>query len=341
LAFPTVYLSRPTILLPSHKLDNEEVIGRIRANYRGTADGWKEIEQGVRFVLNRCNSEHRYIELDPTARVGDYGARVGRACLEQNGVAASEIDLLIHGAIAREYFEPATAMEIAAKLGAREIHAFDVTSACVGQLEGVHIACAYLGLYEHMDTALVVSAELTRQFLTYDVQSPEELATKVAGLTIGNAATAWLVRRTPLPGGCLKLLGMRNYSLPEHWALCQAPIDGTFTSHSHELFMLNVHVAPELRRVIDALGWTVDEVDHFVFHQPSEQMVNKVLGDLGADPKKGLKTHHLYGNTASTTVALSMHEVLKQRDVAPGDKLLLASAAAGFSMVTAAGVWVE
>jgi 3-oxoacyl-[acyl-carrier-protein] synthase-3 len=273
--------------------------------------------------------------------LGDLGAQVARACLERSGRSADDVDLLVNGSIAREYFEPATAMEIAARLGLEQIHGFDVTGACIGQLEGVHIACAYLNLYDHLDTALVVAAELTGRFLTYDVQSPEELEYKVAGLTIGSAATAWLVCRQPLTGGCLQLVGMRHFSLPQHWELCQAPIDGTFTSYSHELFQLNVHVAPELARVIAGVGWTVDEVDHFVCHQPSEQMIDKVMVDLGADPDRALKTHHRYGNTASTTVALTMHELLEQRDVKPGDKLILTSAAAGFSMVTAAGVWVS
>lgn len=340
MGFPVAYLSRPAVLLPGQPLTNDEVIRRIRARFQGEEPAFREIERSARFVLDRCNTQRRYIEDDPTARVGDHAARVARRCLEQCDVEPAEVGLLINGSIAREYFEPATAMEVAAKIGIEQVHGFDVTSACVGQLEGVHVACAYFAMYESLGTALVVAAELTRQFLTHDIQSPAELALKVAGLTIGNAATAWLVSREPLPGGCLRLEAMRNFSLPEHWYLCQAPIDGTFVSNSHELFKLNVHVAPELRRVLDQVGWAVDDVDHFVLHQPSEHMIDKVLGDLGADPSRGLKTHHLYGNTASTTVALAMHEVLEQRDVRPGDKLLLSSAAAGFSMVTAVGTWV-
>jgi 3-oxoacyl-[acyl-carrier-protein] synthase III len=34
-----------------------------------------------------------------------------------------------------------------------------------------------------------------------------------------------------------------------------------------------------------------------------------------------------------------LHELLKQKRVRPGDKLVLGTAAAGFSMVSLAGVW--
>jgi len=340
MTFSAVHLSRPGVALPPDRLDNAQVLGRIRENYRGDPTLWPMIEAGVGLVFEKCNSQYRHIESDQTIDPADYAVRAAKACMEENGVAAADLDLVIYGGIARVYFEPATAMEVAAKLGVKEIHAFDVTSACVGQMEALHIASAYLGMYPHMSTALVCAGELTRGFLAYDIQSPEELLTKAAGLTIGNAGTAWLVRREPFEGGCARLVAMDNYSLPEHWGLCQAPIDGTFTSKSRELFALNVHVPPALRRVIEGYGWTPDDVDHYVFHQPSEHMVKKVLNGLEVDLAKGILTHHLFGNTSSTTVALTMHQLLKEDRVRPGDKVCLASAAAGFSLVSALGEWI-
>ena len=46
-------------------------------------------------------------------------------CIEVNGASLDEVDLVICGGIARQYFEPATAMEVAAKLGLKRTHAFD------------------------------------------------------------------------------------------------------------------------------------------------------------------------------------------------------------------------
>ena len=336
---PELYLSRPAVYLPGERLHNDDVLAEVQRRYRGDPRGWPLIEAGVRAVFARCNSEYRHIERDPSVRVGDVAARAAAACLDQCDVAAGELDLVIHAGIAREYFEPATAMEVAARVGCEAVHAFDVTSACVGQLEALVVAAGLLALHPGHKHALVAAGELTRQFLSYEVQRPEELEQRVVGLTIGNAAAAWLLSRRPQPGGCARLLAAESYALPRHWDLCQAPIDGPFTSRSRELNELTVHVAPVVRRVIEAAGWSVDQVDHFVAHQPSEQMNRQVLSDLGADPERTLGTHHLYGNTASTTVALNMHELLRQRGVEAGDRLIFSSAAAGFSVVTLAGVW--
>jgi 3-oxoacyl-[acyl-carrier-protein] synthase III len=341
MSFPEVYLSRPAVVLPEQRLSNDEVLRRIREAYRGSAEDWTIIEAGVRTVFARCNSQYRHIEADQTLRVGDFAAEAARSCLESNGVAPSDVDMVIYGGIAREYFEPATAMEVAAKAGIETVHAFDVTSACVGQLEGVQIACAYLALHPHINTVLVASAELTRGFLSYDIQEPSELVHKLAGLTIGNAAAAFLVRRTPFDGGCIRLLAASNFSRPGHWGLCQAPIDGSFTSYSHELFKLNVYIPDVVNALLAGLGWTVPDVDHFVVHQPSDHIVVKVLTDMGAEPDRAVRTHHLYGNTASTTVALALNHLLETLPVRGGEKMVLTSAAAGFSLVTMAGVWTD
>jgi len=340
MAFPEVYLSKPAIALPADRLDNDEVIRRIRSNFKGDEAQWPLIEAGIQRVFAISNSQFRYLEPDPEVRVADFALRAARQVLEDNQVEAETLDLVINGSIAREYFEPATAMEIAGKLGVEPVHAFDVTSACLGQLEGIQAACAYLTMREDFDTALICSGELTRQFLGYDIQAPEELIYKVAGLTIGNAAGAWLLRRTPFEGGCIRLQTAQTMSLPSNWHLCSAPIDGSFTSFSSDLFKLNVHCAPEIKRTIEKIGWTPEEVDHFVFHQPSKNMVDRVLTDLGVPTDRGVHTFHLFANTSSTTVPIAMHQTLIERDVKPGDKIVLSSAAAGFSMATMAGEWV-
>jgi 3-oxoacyl-[acyl-carrier-protein] synthase-3 len=76
-----------------------------------------------------------------------------------------------------------------------------------------------------------------------------------------------------------------------------------------------------------------------VFHQPSELVVRKILADIGVDPARGVYTHHLYGNTASASVGVTLHRLLEERDVRPDDKIVLGSAAAGFSVVIATGLW--
>ena len=68
-------------------------------------------------------------------------------------------------------------------------------------------------------------------------------------------------------------------------------------------------------------------------------MVRKILADIGVDPEKGIYTHAQFGNTASASIGVTYKQLLEERRVKIGDKIVLGSAAAGYSMVMATGEW--
>jgi 3-oxoacyl-[acyl-carrier-protein] synthase III len=337
---PRLYLSRPAVVIPDTALDNETVLSRVREFFRGPAAEWDTITQGVQYVLGRCGTQVRYVDADPTLSPGEFASRAATACLWENGVEASEVDLLVYGGIAREAFEPATAAEVAARLGAKPLHAFDVTCACAGLVEALHVVAGYFALHPELKTALVCAGELMRDHVSYDIQSLDDVALRAAGLTIGNAAAAFLVTRESLPAGSARLLGFQHKTLAEHYHLCTAPIDGYFTSRSKELFALAVHVPPEIRRLLASVQWSPEDVNHYIFHQPSQAILERVFAEIGARPEACVHTHSLYGNTASTSWAVALNHRLKHGTVENGDKLVIASAASGFTIVCAAAVWV-
>jgi 3-oxoacyl-[acyl-carrier-protein] synthase III len=336
---PRLYLSRPATVIPDAAVDNDAALSRVRDSFRGPASEWDLIEQSIRYVFDRCNTKMRYLDEDPLLSPGEFASRAAAACLEENGVAATDVDLLIYGGIARDAFEPATAAEVAGRLGAKPLHAMDVTCACAGLIEALHVATGYFAIHDEMQTALICAGELTRDRISYDMQSLEEVTLGVAGLTLGNAAAALLVSREPLPPGSARLVGLTHKTLSEHWALCRAPVDGRFTSHSKELFALGAHAPPEIRRLLADAGWSPEDVDHYAFHQPSERALERVLAELGARSQACVHTHSLFGNTASTSWAVALDYRLRNGTVATGDKIVVASAAAGFTIVSAAAVW--
>jgi len=337
---PELYLSKPGVIFPGIPVDNAETIRRVRANFKGTDKEFAKVASAIEHMFGLCKTQRRYLECDDKGRVADNAVAAAKQCLEVNRATVDEVDLVISGSIARQYFEPATAVEVAAKLGLKRTHAFDVTSACVGHLEAIQTAAAYLNLHQEYRTALVCTSELSRQFLSYDIQSVEDLRMKFAGLTVGNAAACVLLRSTPFAGGSMRLLSIDTVTAPSHWHLCQVPIDGTLYSSSVELMRLGKLIPPWLKERMAAIGLRPSNIDHYIFHQPSEVMVRKILEGTGVDPNKGIYTHSLYGNTASASVAVTYKHLLETRTVRTGDKLALGSAAAGFAIVLAIGEWI-
>ena len=89
----------------------------------------------------------------------------------------------------------------------------------------------------------------------------------------------------------------------------------------------------------EAVGWTPQEVDHYASHQPSRAILDAVFNELDAKPDSRILTHHKYANTASTAWALALNDRLNNEGISPGDKIVMMSAAAGFTIVSAAAVW--
>lgn len=337
---PRLYFSRPATLLPDLEVDNEEVLSRLKESFRGSDDEWSMVEAGVQYVFDRCGTKVRYYESDDKiASPGEWAARAAAACLEENGVSAADVDMVVYGGVARDAFEPATATEVAGRIGATPAITFDVTCACAGLIEALHVVTGYFALHPEIETAVICAGEITRDRITFDMQTAEELMVGVAGLTIGNGAAALLVTRAPLKLGGARLEHIVHKSFPENWELCRAPVDGHFMSQSKELFALSVHVVPLVRELLAKSDWTPEEISHYAFHQPSEAVLKKIFKELDAKPEAGVFTHSLYGNTASTAWAFALEHRLRTGNVADGDKIVIGSAAAGFTMVAASAEW--
>lgn len=341
MSHPDLYVSKPGVCFPSACVDNEETLRRVRQRFEGPEREWDAVHSGIHHLLSECNTRKRFFETNPEVSPADAAVAAAQRCLRENRASLDRVDLVIHGSISRQYFEPATAMEVAGKLGLSRTHAFDVSAGAAGQLEAIQAAAGYLQLHPEYDTALVTTSELSGRFVSYDIQTLEDLDRKAAGLTLGDAAACVLVRRAPWPGGGIRLLSMRGRCLPEAWQASQVPVDGPFRANWRELERLGKLLPPLLRGDLAEVGWSPSDVDHYILHQPSETIVRQILEEIGADPTRGVYTHQHCGNTTSAAIGVTLHQLLRERDLRPGDKLALVGGSPGIATVVATGEWTR
>src|SRR5688500_9947795 len=102
------FLSRPGVCFPTTRVDNAEVIRRVRARFRGSETQWASLQSAIEHMFGLCKTRERYLDERDEANVSDYAVRAAEQCLTLNGAARVAIDLLVCGGIARQYFEPAT-----------------------------------------------------------------------------------------------------------------------------------------------------------------------------------------------------------------------------------------
>ncbi len=294
-------------------------------------------------VFKYCGTNIRYLGTAADKKPLDYAIAVSKEVCQANELDPSSLDLVIYGGIFRDYFEPATAMEIASGLGIKKAHVFDVTTACAGLLQSVNVAASFMMADPSIKTALCCTTDFPDEAISYDIQSFEELSLKAAALTLGSGAAAWLLSRKPGKEGSAKLLEIQNTSIPAAYHLCQVPVSQRrFISQSKEVFDLGLeHVPGEIRNIIKKLNWGIGDIDYFISHQPSERIIHQICDILDIPHKKAPVTHHLYGNTVNVSVPMTLDYLLKNKSLENGHKIILSSAAAGFTMVTIAAEWIK
>ena len=338
---PPLYLSRPALRVPPTILSNDDVKARVAACFTGDEAQWPLVELGMELIFGASQSANRHKELDPDARHAERAAAVAWDCLDTHGLAPEDLDLVLYAGIGRDYLEPATAMEVAARLGVERVQGMDILSACAGQLMAVLTACALMRADEGIRAGLVCSAELMKEHVVYRLNGVDELAKHGAGLTLGDASAAWLVTRTPPRGGGLRVLGVQSRSLPQHWALSTTPLHGRFTAHSSEMLRVLSGEESLLSGLLGRLGWPLDSVKQVLMHQPGEAMHRRVAELAGLGPEQAINVHGQYGNTGSVSVATAAWEYLKRSPPNDGDRLVLIALGAGMTGVVIAGEWVS
>ncbi|MBN2400035.1 MAG: hypothetical protein JXI33_06815 [Candidatus Aminicenantes bacterium] len=338
-----IYLSAPQVKFAEYSLNNQQVLDRIEDNFKGEKRELRRIKSGISMVFKYCGTNIRFLGTAAGKKPLDYAIEVSKEVCHENGLDPSLLDLVIYGGIFRDYFEPATAMEITAGLGIKKAHVFDVTTACAGLLQSVNVAASLMMADPSIKTALCCTTDFPDEAISFDIQSFEELSLKAAGLTLGSGAAAWLLTREPGKGGSAQLREIQNTSIAAAFRLCQVPVSKRrFISQSKEVFDLGLeHVPGEIRNIAKKVNWEIDDIDYFISHQPSERIIHQICDILDIPHEKAPVTHHLYGNTVNVSVPMTLDYLLKNKYLKDGHKIILSSAAAGFTMITIAAEWVQ
>lgn len=164
--------------------------------------------------------------------LADGAAKAAERALEDGGVEAQEVDILIYAGVCREQFEPATACKVAAQLGiGDEAAVYDISNACLGVLNGMLEIANRIELGQ-IRAGLVVSCETAREINEITIQrlldnrNMELFKTSLATLTGGSGAVAVLLTDGSFQHtGRRRLLGGATQSAPQHYRLCRWGMD--------------------------------------------------------------------------------------------------------------------
>ncbi|GGL13869.1 3-oxoacyl-ACP synthase [Sphaerisporangium melleum] len=198
----------------------------------------------------------------PQDKPSDLAVRAARRLLDDEGVLAGDLDLILYAGVSSDAVEPATGHVVAAKLGAG-CPVFDVRNACNSVLNAIQVADALIATGRHR-RVLVCCGEMPTAGTPWVVSGVEEFITVAASYTVSDVGAAVLLEAATAPG----VLAHRFAAHSAGWQAAVAPV-------------LNLTTDPWADRptigplVVDtaALVGGIGDIDPAVFHKP--------LADLG------------------------------------------------------------
>ncbi len=314
--------------LPEKIVPSQEVEARLSAN------GFK-VPKGIIRRLSGVTHRH-YTDGGISS---DMAARAGLRALRSAGVDPQNVDLMIFASASHDVAEPATANIVQEKVGCWGAHIFDVKNACNSFLNALDIANSFIQT-GRAQRALITSGEVLSPVINWEVKDVEDMKLKFASWTLGDGGGACLVEastdasRGIFPG--------RFYSDGSQWELSTILSGGTlmkrdlskwyFECNTDELISLALERLPPLiSRALAELEWDPLDIRLVVPHQVSVPVIHKLCQVFDYPTERCAITVDRLGNIAAASIPAALSIAVEQGRVAPGDKVLLIGAAAGFS----------
>lgn len=297
-------------------------------NFMDTSDEWITSRTGIR--------ERRLAKQETTAGMS---AEASLKAMENAGVSAEDIDLIIVGTITGDFVTPATACEVQAAIGAHKAVAFDINAACSGFLFALHTAHVYLqsGIYR---TALVLGAETLSKIMDWN--------DRTTCVLFGDGAGAAVVRRDDKgilafsqgsDGARGKVLACRDRE--NNNPLVSNPIKpGYVKMDGQEVYKFAVTTVPvSIQTVLKEAGLTPEDISLFVLHQANIRIIQAVAKRLKvAEDRFPISLDH-YGNISAASVPILLDEINRKGMLKPGDKIVLSGFGGGLTWGTAVIEW--
>ena len=301
------------------------------------------VETSDEWIVSRTGIKERRIAADDEF-TSHLAAKAGEKALEQAGINAADLDLIIVATITPDTLTPATACYVQQILGAPKAIAFDLSAACSGFLYALEIARHMIGS-GMIENALIVGAEKLSAFVNWTDRNTCVLFGDGAGAAVvtpsQNGHGRVLASHLGTDGDQAHLINIRGGG-----AACPITEENvgeklaTLAMLGREVFK---HAVNAMRRAaeltIAEAGLTTSDISLLIPHQANLRIIDAIADRLGVEKERVFINLDKYGNTSAAAVAIALDEANRSGAIKSGDKILLVAFGAGLTWASAVIEW--
>lgn len=297
---------------PEYVMPNEEW-----RNYVDTSDEW---------IISHTGVQERRICTDEN--MTDLCVASARAALENAGVTAQELDLILCSTMQGQYISPAQACVIQKEIGA-SCPAFDINAACSGFIYALDVADCYFAR-GRVKKVLVVAMENMPNLVDWSDRATCVLFGDGGGAVVLGEGDDLL----SIHIGCV---GNTEYIRIPNGA-SQSPITKgekalpVLYMNGRQVYKFAVNaLVEELEGAVRAAGLTEEQLDWIIPHQANIRIIETAMERLHLSDEKFANNIQKYGNTSSGCIPLALDELNRSGRLQKGQNIALVAFGGGFT----------
>jgi 3-oxoacyl-[acyl-carrier-protein] synthase-3 len=306
------------------------------------ADLEKMVETSDEWIVTRTGIKERRIASDDQA-TSDLGIEAGRLALEDAGLTADDIDLILVATNTTDTPFPSTACWIQKGLKADHVPAFDISAGCTAFIYGMIIAESLI-LSGTNKRILLLGPEMLSRVTNWEDRN--------TCILFGDGAGAVVVEESFDDSGMLSSYWGADGNLAD---LLSLPGGGSRIPVSHEMLdqKLNYlqmkgnevfkHAVKRMgEAAVESLkeaGLTKDDVDYLIPHQANIRIIDATGRRLQLPPEKVFVNIHKYGNMSVATIPVGLDELYKEGKLKQGKIIVMDAFGAGFTWAALVYRW--
>ena len=310
--------------LPQRVLTNAELATMV-----DTSDEW---------IVERTGIRQRHI-----AAEGEFTShlaiKAAQAALDNAGMAASDIDLIVLATSTPDQTFPATAATVQAELGITHGAAFDVQAVCSGFVYALATADNFIKA-SSAQNVLVIGAETFSRILDWQDRGTCVLFGDGAGAVVVTAATADDQPDRGILATRLRSDGRFRDKLFVDGGPSSTGTVGHLRMEGREVFKHAVtNISDVMGETLAQAGVDAADIDLFVPHQANRRILDGTARKFGLSLDKVVITVDMHGNTSAASIPLALDVARSDGRLKPGGLVLMEAMGGGFTWGAVLARW--
>lgn len=295
------------------------------------------VDTNDEWISKRVGIKERHVSVDETT--SQMAAKAAAAALENSGLKAEELDMIIAASISPDHHSPGVGCLVQKALGAT-CPAMDIGgTACSGFTYLIETAAAYLALGK-AEKILIVGAERMSTLVDWSDRSTCIIFADGAGAMVVSGAENNLLASTLRTEGDGVIIRIPAVTGRSPFYTGEAVKEPYIYMNGQETYKFAVNTMRSIiTELMEETGLEDQDIKWVVPHQANIRIINEAKRKLPISPEKFCSNIDKTGNTSSASVGILIDQLNRAGKLQRGDNIIIVAFGGGFCSGGCALTW--